>query len=327
MSCRLENNINDMKNEKNIFVVFNTTSIGDVLVTNTLVRNIKYYYPQSYVVFVCNSPLQDVAKYQDGVDDVVPCDKDLIKSLKGISDFAFKFPYKKPFASFITYSNERNLLISRLIGSKHVISHHKFPLWNTKEKYQLKNYLHMKDRWGGMVEALTGEHKNFAIKYIPPEINTPVIQKIKDLNRPVPISATSNFQRKDMKVNDCIELIDSLKKKGFTPVMTGAGEVARKFNIELKKAGCFDFIDIVDCTSFVEFAQIMKTCKGCISVDTGTMHFANALQVPVVGVFYDGLVNMWGSDSTLYPSIMLEGRDVKPQDIMTAFGRLCGVSI
>ena len=56
---------------KKVFVIFNTTSIGDILVTNTLVQNIKYYYSDSYIVFVCNAPFCDVAKYQDGVEEVI----------------------------------------------------------------------------------------------------------------------------------------------------------------------------------------------------------------------------------------------------------------
>ena len=151
--------------DEKVFVIFNTTSIGDVLVTNTLVQNIKLYYPESKIVFVCNTPIYDVAKYQYGVSDVITFSKTEHTSFKGIFSFVKNFPYKKPFASFVTYSNERNLLISRLIGAKHIISHHKFKLWNTSERFQLKDYSHMKDKWGGMIEALTNEHKIYSPCY------------------------------------------------------------------------------------------------------------------------------------------------------------------
>ena len=313
--------------DKKVFVIFNTTSIGDVLVTNTLVRNIKHYFPASYVVFVCNTPMLEVAKYQDGVDEVITYSKKDFKKVSQIINFALKFPYKRPFASIVTYSNERNLLISRLLGSKHVISHHKFMLWNTKEKYALKDYPHMKDRWGGLIEPLTGEHKNLPIIYNAPNIETPVIDKIKVLRKPVAISGTSNLAGKDMSAADCAELINLLNNEGYTPVITGAGSIARKFVTDIKKSGCFDFVDVVDCTSFIELANVLKICNGCISVDTGTMHFANALQVPVVGIFYMGLAYMWGSDASLYPAKILEGREVKPKDILQAYKEVCGVKV
>ena len=316
--------------DEKVFIIFNTTSIGDVLVTNTLVQNIKLYYPESRVIFVCNTPMCDVAKYQAGVSDVVTFDKKNQNSFKGILEFVKTFPYKKPFASFVTYSNERNLLIARLIGSKHIISHHKFPLWNTVEKYEIREYSHMKDKWGGLIEPLTNEHKNLPIKYIPPEVNNPLIQSIKELERPVVLSVTSNFSKKDMKVNDCAELIHLLKINGLTPVMTGAGEIARQFVIDLKKAGCIDFVDIVDCTSFVELANVLKICGSCISVDTGTMHFANALNVPVVGIFYTWGAHMWSPDTNLYPAKILEQNEnnpVKPSDIINAYKELMGICV
>ena len=302
-----------------VFIVFNTAFIGDMLVTNTLVRNIKSYYPEAKVVFVCNTPFVDVAKYQDGVDDVVIFDKKKDKSLKGILNFAKNFPYKKPFASFITYANERNLLISRLIGAKHIISHNKFPLWNTKEKFELKEYVHMKDKWGGLIEPLVGEHKNLPIKYCPPETNTPVVNMVKTLRNPVVVCTTSNFYKKDMKVADCVELMRLLHEEGYTPVLTGAGKTAEKFNVELKKLGYFEYVDLINCTNFAELANIMKVCNRCITVDTGTLHFANALQVPVVEVFYDGCAERWASDETLYKCRTLIGENVTPIEIINAF--------
>ncbi len=305
-----------------VFLVFNTACIGDMLVTNTLVQNIKTYYPDSRVVFVCNSPFADVAKYQDGVDDVIVFDKKKDKSLGGVLNFVKRFSYKKPFASFVTYANERNLLISRLLGAKHIISHNKCKLWNTKEQFKLKEYVHMKDKWGGLIEPLVGEHKNLPIKYCPPETDTSVVNMVKTLKNPVVVCTTSNFYKKDMKVADCIELMKKLNDEGFTPLLTGAGKTAEDFNLGLKKSGYFNYVDLIDCTTFPEFANILKICNRCITVDTGTLHFANALNVPVVEVFYAGCAEMWASDKTLYPCRTLVGENVTPSEIMNVFKEL-----
>ena len=305
-----------------VFVVFNTACIGDILVTNTLVRNIKNYYPDSKVVFVCDSPYSAVARYQEGVDDVVTYDKKLIKSFSGFINFVKGFPYKKPFAAMVTYSNERNLLISRLIGAKHIISNHRCKLWNTNEKYRMGDYVHMKDIWGGLIEPLVGEHKNLPIKYCPPIVDSPVVNMVKELKNPVVLCTTSNFYKKDMGVNDCKKLIELMKEEGLTPVLTGAGKIAEKFSADLRKSGCFDFVDLVGCTSFPELANVLSICGKCITVDTGTLHFANALQVPVVGIFYAGCDDMWASDESLYPAKTLVGENVLPGEIMKAYREL-----
>lgn len=301
-----------------VFVVFNTASFGDMLVTNSLVQNIKHYYPDSKVVFVCDKPFVDVAKYQQDVDEVIVFDKKKNNTLLGLLQFVVKFPYKRPFASFVTYSNERNLLISKLIGAKHILSNHKCKYWNTREKFPHGNYTHMKTRWESLVEPLQGEFQNFPIKYNAPEITSPLIDKIKEVKNPVIISTTSNYKPKDMTVEDCSKLILELKKRGFTPIITGAGQVSQKFIIELKRTGCLDFIDLVGCTDFVEFANIMKICGKCISVDTGTLHFANALNVPVVSIFYDGHEDMWAPDKHLYRTSTCTGYH-KPEEIVAAF--------
>ena len=305
-----------------LFVIFNTACIGDMLVTNALVRNLKEYYPASKIVFVCDTPYIDVAKYQDGVDEVIAFDKHRDKTLGGILKFVKNFPYKKPYASFVTYANERNLLISRLIGAKHIISHNKSFIWHTKEPFKLKDYIHMKDKWGGMIEALTGEHKNLPIKYYPPKTDTAVVNMVKGLKNPVVLCTTSNFYKKDMRVNDCAELIGLMHDEGLTPVLTGAGKTAEKFSADLRKTGCFDFIDLVGCTSFPELANILKICGKCITVDTGTLHFANALSVPVVGIFYAGCEEMWASDESLYPAKTLVGENIRPADIIKAYKEL-----
>lgn len=305
-----------------VFVIFNTACIGDILVTNTLVQNIKNYYPDSKIVFVCNKPYRDVALYQYGVDEVIVFDKKKDKTLGGIFNFIKRFPYKRPYASFITYANERNLLISKLIGAKHVISYNKCGFWNTKEKYKLKEYTHMKDKWGGLIEPLTGEHKNLAIKYIPPEADSPITDMVKSLKNPVVLCTTSNFVKKDMGVNDCAELVKLMREQDLTPVLTGAGKVAEEFSHNLRKTGCFNYVDLVGCTSFPELANILMICGKCITVDTGTLHFANALSVPVIGIFYAGCEDMWAPDESLYPARTLAGENVKPQDIMKAFKEL-----
>ena len=302
-----------------VFVIFNTACIGDMLLTNVLVQNIKNYYPQSRVVFVCNEQYKEAALYQDGVDDVVTYNKKKIKNFRYFWKFIKDFPYKKPYCAMVTYSNERNLIISRLIGAKHIISNHHIKFWHTKEKYRIKKYIHMKDVWGSLIEPLTGEHKNLPIKYCPPEMDTPVVNMVKELKKPVVICTTSNFYKKDMSVNDCSELINLLHKEGYTPVLTGGGKVAGEFSYNLRKSGCFDYVDLVGCTTLTELADILKICNRCITVDTGTLHFANALQVPVIGVFYAGCENMWASDETLYPAKTLIGKDIKPNDIIKAF--------
>ena len=75
-------------------------------------------------------------------------------------------------------------------------------------------------------------------------------------------------------------------------------------------------------TSIIELAQILKNCLGLISVDTGTMHFAYANNVPVLCVFYENnTIQHWAPDNHLYP-FTLYTQETKSEDIYKSFNNL-----
>lgn len=298
-----------MKNNKQkVFLIFNATFIGDILVTNILCQNIKRFYPDSKVVFIVQPQFIDVAKYQKDVDEVYGFDKKNNGGFWGVMNFIRKFPYKRPFASFITYESDRNLVISKLLGSKHVISQTQkgLKILHSKEKYGMHPYHQMKDIFASLLEPLVEKvDTNLPIVYNPPKSESEVVKNLENISKDkdlVLICPTSKLAAKDITPSMAVGLIKKINEDGKVPLLTGAGEVSRNFLQVVKEQGCNDFIDLVDKTSFVELANIMKISKGVISVDTGTMHFANSLQVPVLALFYYGYEENWASDESLYPA-------------------------
>lgn len=296
------------KDEEKVFLIFNTNFIGDILVNNLLCQNIKIFYPNSKVVYIVQPQFVDVAKYQKDVDDVIALDKVNKGGFWAVMKFIKEFPYKKPFASLIVYESDRNMVISKLIGTKHLLVNTnrglKFLL--TKEKYNSKSYEQIKDTFAGLLEPLTGEIKtDIPIVYNPPLSESALYKHLELLSKEknlVLICPTSKRVEKDMKIKMALDLIKRIKDDNKIPLLTGAGCASKEFSKQLRLNGCFDFIDLVDLTDFVELANIIKLSKGVISVDTGTMHFANALQKPVVALFYDGYEKPWAPNETLYPA-------------------------
>src|SRR5574344_538665 len=301
-----------IKSEK-VFVIFNTAYIGDILLNNALVQNIRYFYPQSRIVFVVQPQFKDVALYQRNVTDVITFDKKHDSNLFGFINFIRKFPYKNIFASFVIYSNERNLILAKLLGSKHIITEPAGFLSKiipTKEKYPRNKYTHKKDISTGLIEPLTGRcFLDMPIKYDVPELDNALIKNIKNLASErdlVGICATTKFAPKDMPIDVTKKLIELINNSGKTPVLFGAGKVAKDYSDNLKNSGCDDFIDLVDKTSFTELANILKICKKTISVDTGTMHFANAVNCPTAAVFYETYAqDCWQPQENLYKAVTI----------------------
>ena len=93
------------------------------------------------------------------------------------------------------------------------------------------------------------------------------------------------------------------KETGLTegiPVLTGTGENTVKYAEDLRKAGC-EFVDLVNKTTILELGSVLQNCKALISVDTGTMHYAYALEVPTTAVFYETTTpKNWAPNPKLY---------------------------
>jgi len=77
---------------------------------------------------------------------------------------------------------------------------------------------------------------------------------------------------------------------------------------------------LTDKTSFIELANVLQRLDCLISVDTGTMHFANAVNTPTVNIFYSTGSEQWAPDEKLYKTITL-GKTATDDEIMSAVER------
>src|SRR5699024_2404773 len=123
------------------FLIFNTACFSDVFRCNSLIQNIKLIYPSSKVIFIVDKPFFEAAKYQKGVDEVVVFDKKgKHKGIFGLFKFIKEFEFKNAFVLIVTYKNERNRLISKLLGAKFIVEAKKCDN-KTKMQFAILNLL------------------------------------------------------------------------------------------------------------------------------------------------------------------------------------------
>ena len=83
------------KEKEKIFVIINSYLVGDMLLVNSLVQNIKRLYQNSKVIMLTNKTFYDLSKYQKDVDDVIIWDRHgEHKGILGMFKFIKNFPYK-----------------------------------------------------------------------------------------------------------------------------------------------------------------------------------------------------------------------------------------
>jgi ADP-heptose:LPS heptosyltransferase len=298
------------RNQKT-FLIINLSYFGDVLLTNTLAQNIKLEFPDSKIVFLTNKPFYEAALYQKYIDDVIYFDKEN-EGLLGFLKFVFSCPYRNKIdTAFIIYGNDRGVLISWFLGArKRVACSNSFTKYFLTHSFRSHDdIVHAEDINAVSFTVLTGKKaEKFAISYNPPEISDEFLSKIAEefKNREiVGLCTTSKKKEKDMPLESAVRIIEKLNSQGKVVFYLGAGEAALRYSAGLKEAGA-DFVDLTNKTSICQLAQVLKLCKGLISVDTGTMHLACAVKTPVAAVFYlTDYIAKWAPRGFLYKSVVI----------------------
>lgn len=313
------------------FLIINTSFFGDILLTDPLCRNIKIKYPDSKIVFMVNKPFYQVAKYMDGVDQVLCYDKKgFNKGIKGLWKFyqEHKQTYaNKIDAAFVIYGNERGIVLAKLLGAKKIYSDNqgiiRFLLDNRRIDYKEKK--HTQDKHTFLFAQYTGERpQSLPMRYVPPEEARASVDKlftaygIDPNDSLIVLCTTSKRKDKDMDIAECAKLICMLHNEGKKVLFTGAGQVAIDYVNELHKNHCNDFIDFTNKTAITELAEVIRRCDLAVSVDTGTMHLICALGVPLVAVFYlnhQTHLDAWAPKS-FYPHRLIAGNNFSAEFIM-----------
>lgn len=293
----------EVYNNEKVFLVFNTACFGDVLLCNSLVQNIKNVFPESRVIFVCDKNWEDIAKYQDGVDEVVICDKRGVhKGILGVLKFVREFKYKKPFASMLTYFNIRNLAIAWLLKSRFVLK----PLSGKEE-------LNIQFRHAKLLQTLTNKPIiNYPIKYnLPNDIKNPIKEE-----KYITMCCITKNPTKDMPVDTALGIIEFFNTQtDYKVVLTGRGDNSAKYAEALEKKGA-NFVNLVNKTSLLELGAVLKGSKGLISCDTGTMHYGYSMGIPTIGIFYQPEnVPVWAPRIEVYNNVLIISENQTAENI------------
>lgn len=288
-----------MYNNEKIFLIFNTSCFGDILICNSLCQNIKRLYPNSKTVFIVNKPFYEAAKGQECVDEVIIYDKKgEHKGMKGFFKFIKDFKYKRPDASIVAYKNTRNFWTSVFLGSKKISNGKKFDL-NVPSQTQVLNLLKKitKEKLIDCPIKFKAENK------IPNNLNDILSENKKYIS----LCTTTKNPPKDMPIKDAVQLINLINQNtDYKVIFTGAGMVSKNYAKNLKEEGV-DFIDLTDKTSILELADVLKISKCLISVDTGTMHLGYAVGTPLIAVFYEDItLGRWAPNPKFYNSILIK---------------------
>ena len=304
------------------FLIFNTSYFGDTILTDPLCRNLKRLYPGCHIVFVANTPFVELARYMDGVDEVWELDKrGKHRGIAGILSFyrAHKGQYDFD-AAFVIYGNERNIILSHLLGAKKVFSensHCYVRLFLDNGIIDYTPWVHEQDKNGYLAELYAKRPaESMKMIYHVPRDAFAAADVLLAACRGKPciaVNAVTKNRKKDLKPELVEELAARMTAEGYQPVMVGIGAGSRAFYESLPKPVQEQFISLIDKTTIPELGAVLQRMKALISADTGTAHFALALGVPLVDVFYIHHrynLKTWGPKEFYPHRLIAQGGDV-----------------
>lgn len=305
--------------KKKIFVIIANAYMGDILLLNSLVQNIKNLFENAFVVILTDKKNEDAARWQKGVDDVVIWDRGgEHKSLGGTIRFVLNFPYKDIFAAFPLYSSDRMILLSVLLRARYILFYKKGNIFDIfqKTKYRIiQEDVSVQEADALLLRGITKKPlQNFPIKYI-----TPVNEKFKFNKDSIAICAVTSKEEKDIPLETVESLIKTFHSKQI--IFVGCGKKAENMGREIDLKNYPNFINLINKTSVTELADILKNVSGLISADTGTMHLACAVGSPVVGIFYKNNTRGYKPDMKLYKAVIID-QNQSPSNIAQHFSDL-----
>lgn len=276
-------------------LIVRTDRIGDVLLSTPVIKALRRHFPQSYIAVMVRPYARDIVLGNPYLDEVIVYDKyGRERSLYRTIQFAWGLRKKRFDLALILHPTNRVNLVTFLAGiSKRIGFNRKLGFLVTDKiehkkqegkKHELEYTLDVVRRLGISAEdrSLFMPIRKDSEIYIEKFLTSSGVQEGKRLIALHPgASCPSKLWPVERFAQVADKLIDEFKLKAV--VVAGPDDVETgKGLVKLIRSSC---IDAVGKTTVSQLASLLRRCCLFISNDSGPVHIATAVGVPVVAVF------------------------------------------
>lgn len=280
----------------NKLLIIRLSSLGDILLTTPLIRSIKNKYPSIIIDFIVREEFKDAVENNVHLDNVFVFSRenpnaDLIESLR-----------QKNYDMVVDLQNNlrsnrlrKNLSARQVKFKKPHVS--KFLLVNTKLNF-LKEAKQITERYAECLgeDILDDSGLDF---FIPDGITS----SLDDDGKYIGLCPGAQHFTKKWPEEYFVELGNELIKSGYRVVLIGGNSdrlICTKLQFKIENS-----IDLSNENKLYQTAADMKKCSAIVCNDSGLMHLASALQIPLIALF-GSTVMEFGFTPYLAESIVLE---------------------
>lgn len=296
---------------KNIFVI-RSDRLGEFLLSLPAIKNIKHNYPDSKVYLLAQKSNIDLIKGVDFIEEYIEYKPEKISGYFGAFKLA-KILRKEKIDCLIALNPKKEFhLAARLAGVKLRVGYNRKFGFCLNKKIEDKKYQALKHEV---------EYNLDLIKLICKDVNVPKIElaldnpdTLKNLSGILDITEkyiiihpfTSNPSKR-IEENFWANLTGKLKNSCTKNIVIIGSEEEQKESMELaEKLGVKNLSGKLSLRNLASFLKY--NCSIFIGLDSGPMHLASILNLPVVGLFRVSNAKRWGPLSTR--SLIFESKSI-----------------
>jgi heptosyltransferase-2 len=276
-------------------LVIRLSSLGDIVLTTPVIRSLKRKFPQSQIFFLTKSQYQDLLKNDPDIFSSIKFEPK--ENHKGIRGFLKLVKMLRAFEFDLVidlHANLRSFFIRHLLKTRIKIKYDKnwlarfllvhFKFLKIKSKHTVDRYLETLKKIGmnssekGPKIFLDREGENFSKDFW-------AEKKIEKDDIVVGIHPGAKWETKRWAEEKFAEVCQILNQKQKLKIILFGDqkdqEVIERISSHLENQKLFEAVNL----PLNKFMRLIKRCDCFVTNDSGPMHIASALGVPVVAIF------------------------------------------
>lgn len=257
-------------------LIIRFSSLGDILLTTPLLRVLKKKYPQAEIDFLIKTNFIDAIKLNPNINNVISWQTENELELAIIKFKSTKYDFV-----IDLQNNFRSKKVISKIGKSNFSfkkpNVRKFLLVNFKLNL-LKNEKTIPERYIEVIPELKID-KNGLELFLPKEING----QLSDAKSIIGLAPGAFHFTKRWPINFYAQIGNKFVENGFMVLILGGKsdrDICNQLNTAIKGS-----INLSNNNKLFETAANMKKCKLVICNDSGLMHTATSVGIPVVSIF------------------------------------------
>ncbi|MFH0913645.1 MAG: lipopolysaccharide heptosyltransferase II [Candidatus Omnitrophota bacterium] len=281
-------------NFKRILIIRNDR-IGDVILTTPVIRALRDVYPNAYIAMMVSPYAKDIIDGNPYLDKVIIYDKDAKhKSWYRSFRFTLRLRKKRFDLAIILHPTNRMHLVTFLAGISRRVGYARklgFLLTDRIKHTKQLGEKHEREYNLDLIRYLGIEPKDKGL-FMPIKLTSEKLveelflqEGIKNTDKLLAIHPGASCPSKIWPNRRFAETVDKLIEKYGFKVLVIAGPKDIKIAKEVTENIRQHVINLAGKTSVSQLASILKRCQLFISNDSGPVHIASAVGVPVISIF------------------------------------------